>query len=94
MNKSRKLPLLFRHVTHNLRGGFLVRPLTIALTLGCAGAFFSWWEESDPAISANPIVDRIASETEAMADEMMPLPRRHSKAQFRPLAFEAMVAWT
>jgi len=44
--------LLFRHVTYNLRGGFLVRPLTIALTLGCAGALFSWWEEAVPAVSA------------------------------------------
>jgi uncharacterized membrane protein len=34
---------------YNLRGGFLVRPLTIALTLGCAGAFLSWFEESHAA---------------------------------------------
>ena len=52
MNKSRTLPLLFRHVTYNLRGGFLVRPLTIALALGCAGALLSWWEEAVPAVSA------------------------------------------
>ena len=52
MNKSRTLPLLFRHVTYNLRGGFLVRPLTIALALGCAGAFLSWWEEAVPGFSA------------------------------------------
>lgn len=31
-----------------MRGGFLVRPLTIALTLGCAGALLSWLEESYP----------------------------------------------
>jgi uncharacterized membrane protein len=37
---------------YNLRGGFLVRPLTIALTLGCAGAFLSWLEEMFPAASA------------------------------------------
>jgi uncharacterized membrane protein len=49
---NRRLPLLFRHVTYNLRGGFLVRPLTIALTLGCAGAFLSWLEESVPGFSA------------------------------------------
>ena len=49
---NRRLPLLFRHVTYNLRGGFLVRPLTIALTLGCAGALFSWLEETDPTLSA------------------------------------------
>ena len=44
MNK--RLPLLFRHVMYNLRGGFLVRPLIIALSLGCAGALLSWLEES------------------------------------------------
>src|SRR5579862_9270250 len=36
---------------YNLRGGFLVRPLTIALVLGCAGAFLSWVEEEFPATS-------------------------------------------
>ncbi|SPE38430.1 N-6 Adenine-specific DNA methylase [Candidatus Sulfopaludibacter sp. SbA6] len=50
MNK--RLPLLFRHVMYNLRGGFLVRPLAIALTLGCAGALLSWGEESVPSLSA------------------------------------------
>jgi uncharacterized membrane protein len=49
---NRRLPLLFRHVTYNLRGGFLVRPLTIALALGCAGAFLSWLEETVPNFSA------------------------------------------
>jgi uncharacterized membrane protein len=43
---------LFRHITYNLRGGFLVRPLTIALTLGCAGALLSWLEEAFPGLSA------------------------------------------
>jgi uncharacterized membrane protein len=37
---------------YNLRGGFLVRPLTIALSLGCAGAFLSWLEEAFPVVSA------------------------------------------
>jgi uncharacterized membrane protein len=36
---------------YNLRGGFLIRPLTIALALGGAGAFFSWVEEEFPAAS-------------------------------------------
>jgi len=31
---------------------FLVRPLTIALALGCAGALLSWLEEQFPAASA------------------------------------------
>ncbi len=50
MKKS--LPLILRHAMYNLRGGFLVRPLTIAVTLGCAGAFLSWLEEEFPAVSA------------------------------------------
>jgi len=36
---------------YNLRGGFLIRPLTITLVLGCAGAFLSWLEETIPSIS-------------------------------------------
>ena len=50
MNK--RLPSLFRHIMYNLRGGFLVRPLTIALALGCAGALLSWFEEAHPGLSA------------------------------------------
>src|SRR5208283_3015045 len=50
MNK--RLPLLVRHIMYNLRGGFLVRPLIIALSLGCAGAVLSWLEESEPVLSA------------------------------------------
>ena len=49
MNK--RVPLLIRRAMYNLRGGFLVRPLTIALVLGCAGAILSWLEETFPAIS-------------------------------------------
>jgi uncharacterized membrane protein len=48
---NRRLPILFRHVMYNLRGGFLVRPLTIALGLGCAGALLAWSEEAAPALS-------------------------------------------
>lgn len=36
---------------YNLRGGFLVRPLIIALALGAAGALLSWLEEVFPPIS-------------------------------------------
>jgi uncharacterized membrane protein len=43
---------MLRHAMYNLRGGFLIRPLTIALALGCAGAFLSWSEEEFPAASA------------------------------------------
>jgi uncharacterized membrane protein len=49
---SKSLPLILRHAMYNLRGGFLIRPLTIALALGCAGAFLSWLEEEFPAASA------------------------------------------
>jgi len=49
---SKSLPLMFRHALYNLRGGFLIRPLTIAVTLGCAGAFLSWLEEEFPFTSA------------------------------------------
>ena len=48
---DKRLPLLIRRAMYNLRGGFLVRPLTIALALGCAGAILSWLEETFPVIS-------------------------------------------
>src|SRR5208283_2971119 len=43
---------MLRHAMYNLRGGFLIRPLTIALALGGAGAFLSWLEEEFPIASA------------------------------------------
>jgi len=49
MNK--RLSLVIRHVMYSLRGGFLVRPLAIALVLAAAGASFSWIEEDYPAVS-------------------------------------------
>ena len=49
---SKSLPLVLRHAMYNLRGGFLIRPLTIALALGLAGASLSWLEEEYPAVSA------------------------------------------
>ncbi len=49
---NERLVLLFRRAIYNLRGGFLVRPLAIALTLGCAGALLSWAEEAIPAMSS------------------------------------------
>jgi uncharacterized membrane protein len=45
-----RLRLLLRKFGYNLRGGFLVRPVTIALALGCVGAVLSWFEESKPWI--------------------------------------------
>jgi uncharacterized membrane protein len=47
-----RLPILFRSAMYALRGGFLVRPLAIALILGAAGALLSALEESLPGISA------------------------------------------
>ena len=48
---DKRIPLVLRQVTYNLRGGFLVRPLIIALTLGCLGAILSFLEESVPGFS-------------------------------------------
>ena len=47
---NERFRLLFRRAVYNLRGGFLVRPLTIALSLGCVGAFLSWLEETHTSI--------------------------------------------
>jgi len=49
---NERLFLSFRHVMYSLRGGFLVRPLTIALALGCAGALLSALEETIPGLGA------------------------------------------
>ncbi|MBZ5686965.1 MAG: DUF2254 domain-containing protein [Acidobacteriia bacterium] len=48
----KRLPLFFHHVMYNLRGGFLVRPLTITVVLGCAGSLLSAAEEAFPKFSA------------------------------------------
>ncbi len=45
---NQRLPLWLRHVLYNLRGGFLVRPLIIAVALGFLGALLSWIEEAVP----------------------------------------------
>ena len=47
-----RLPSLFRSALYALRGGFLVRPLAIALVLGVAGAVLSSLEESISGISS------------------------------------------
>jgi uncharacterized membrane protein len=48
---NERFRLLFRRLVYNLRGGFLIRPLAIALILGCAGALLSSLEEAVPAVS-------------------------------------------
>ncbi|HEY4041737.1 MAG TPA: DUF2254 domain-containing protein [Rhodopila sp.] len=50
--RRRRLTVLFRAVLYALRGGFLVRPLVIALVLGAAGMMFSEAEETVPALGA------------------------------------------
>jgi uncharacterized membrane protein len=47
---KRHQPVYLEKVVYNLRGGFLVRPLIIAILLGCAGACLSALEEQYPAI--------------------------------------------
>ena len=49
MNK--RIPLVLRQLIFNLRGGFLVRPLSIALALGCIGALLSEMEEAFPVLN-------------------------------------------
>ena len=48
---DKRIPLVIRQIGYNLRGGFLVRPLIIALTLGCVGAVLSFLEELVPGVS-------------------------------------------
>jgi uncharacterized membrane protein len=47
-----RFALQLRRTMYSLRGGFLVRPLAIALTLGFSGALLSWLEVSIPSLSA------------------------------------------
>ncbi|HXZ10113.1 MAG TPA: DUF2254 family protein, partial [Paraburkholderia sp.] len=47
-----RLRVLLRSAMYALRGGFLIRPLVIAVVLGAAGALLSSFEEMTPRISA------------------------------------------
>jgi uncharacterized membrane protein len=47
-----RILFLIRHAMYNLRGGFLLRPLAIALSLGAFGAVLSWTEESFPELTS------------------------------------------
>ena len=49
---SKRLPILLNYIFYTLRGGFLVRPLIIALLLGALGATLSILETIFPEISA------------------------------------------
>ena len=48
----KSLPALLSSASYAFRGGFLIRPFIIALTLGVAGAVFSWLEEDVPAVGS------------------------------------------
>ena len=48
----KRLSLLLRSTLYALRGGFLIRPLVIALSLGAAGAILSFAEEYVPDLDA------------------------------------------
>ena len=47
-----RLPVLIQSAMYSLRGGFLIRPLVIAIILGAVGAVFSSVEEAVPQIDA------------------------------------------
>ena len=47
-----RLPILIRNAMYALRGGFLIRPLLITLTLGLTGMILSSLEERFPVLSA------------------------------------------
>jgi Predicted membrane protein (DUF2254) len=47
-----RLPVLFQSAMYSLRGGFLIRPLVIAVVLGALGAVLSAVEEAAPQINA------------------------------------------
>jgi uncharacterized membrane protein len=49
---NRRLPILLRSAMYALRGGFLIRPLLIAVPLGLTGAALSAIEEAVPGIGA------------------------------------------
>src|ERR1019366_8851325 len=48
----KRLPLRLRSAAYALRGGFLVRPLSIAIVLGLCGAVLSSVEEANPKVMA------------------------------------------
>jgi uncharacterized membrane protein len=48
----KRLPLLLRAIAYGLRGGFLIRPLLIALSFGAAGGVLSSLEEQVPTLGA------------------------------------------
>jgi uncharacterized membrane protein len=47
-----RLPLLLRAIAYGLRGGFLIRPLLIALSFGAVGGVLSSLEEQVPTLGA------------------------------------------
>lgn len=68
---KKRLPLLLRNATYNLRGGFLVRPLAIALSLGFIGGLVSWLEEWLPWMSAWVPTGLFPSHTDAQVAQVI-----------------------
>ena len=62
------------------------------LALACVGWLLFFIHHISQAISVNQIVDRIAAETEAMIDEMMPWPHRDSRPE-RPTMPRGEYTW-
>ena len=50
---NNRLNFYIRHLSHNLRGGFLIRPLMIALVFGLLGAFLSATESQFEYVGTN-----------------------------------------
>jgi len=64
-----------RAAFYALRGGFLVRPMLIAVALGAAGAVLSSLEESHPALRA--LVPKYC---------FHPMPTHNRRRQFSPVS--------
>ena len=60
------------------------------LAVACVGWLLFFIHHISRAISVNHIVDRIASDTIAMIDEMMPWPHRHDRLDGAPAAGSAL----
>ncbi len=60
----------------------------MALALVCVAWLLFFIHHISHAISVSHIVDRIASETEAVMRDMMPKPRRHTRLEAPPVPFD------
>jgi uncharacterized membrane protein len=67
----KQLPLRLRSVAYALRGGFLVRPLVIAVALGVCGAVLSSVEEAAPIAAAWVPTTLFPSRTDAQVAQVI-----------------------